>query len=118
MSAEPVSWDLTDVIDDQHPLDWAVVGAASSGRKYYQPDPAHISKLLDVFDNTQTPVFFKGNIAGLFDDNDLGSDRLNRWREDFPMFYRDGAFIPAVARRQKRCEVFGWTKIAFPLVQC
>ena len=29
MSAEPISWDLTSVIDEQHPLDWIVVGAAS-----------------------------------------------------------------------------------------
>jgi protein gp37 len=36
MSAEPVSWDLTDVIDADHPLDWIVIGAASarkSGRR-------------------------------------------------------------------------------------
>src|SRR5213075_1072213 len=29
MSAELISWDLTSVIDDDHPLDWIVIGAAS-----------------------------------------------------------------------------------------
>ncbi len=38
MSAEPVSWDLTAVLGKDHPLDWVVVGAASSGPKYFQPD--------------------------------------------------------------------------------
>ena len=31
-------------------------------RKYYQLDPEHVKKLLDVFDATGTAVFFKGNI--------------------------------------------------------
>jgi protein gp37 len=110
MSAEPVSWDLTTVIDDQHPLDWFVTGAASCGRKYFQPDPEHIRKLLALMDRTTTPVFFKGNIRQLFADNDLGAEELNRWREDFPMTCGDGTPIPAVARRQRLCEKYGWTK--------
>jgi protein gp37 len=116
MSAEPVSWDLTALIDDDHPLDWIVIGAASSGRKYFQPDPKNIRKLLEVLDATGTPMFFKGNLGGLFEANDLGSDRLNRWREDFPLTYRDGTQIPAVARRQEQCERHGWAKVALPLV--
>jgi hypothetical protein len=42
--------------------------------------------------------------GGLFDREDLGNDRLNRWREDFPLAYRDGKPIPAVARRQRQCD--------------
>ena len=30
MSAEPVSWDLTEVIADTHPFDWVVIGAATA----------------------------------------------------------------------------------------
>lgn len=120
MSAEPVSWDLTEVIDQYHPLDWIVIGAASRGPKYFQPAPLHIWDLLDVMDNTATPVFYKGNIRPLFKQTPVGifptGDRshrfneLNRWREDFPTFYRDGRLIPAVARRQAQCRLRGWTE--------
>lgn len=116
MSAEPVSWDLTSVIDINHPLDWIVIGAASSGPKYFQPDPKHIRRLLEVFDSTRTPVFFKGNLAGLFKAHDLGTPRLNRWREDFPPTYRDGKPIAAVVRRQGECEKHRWTKMALSQV--
>jgi protein gp37 len=118
MSAEPVSWDLTQVIDGEHPFDWTVIGAASNGGRYYQPDPEHIRRLLTVMDSTRTPVFYKGNIQGLFEENDLGSEELNRWREDFPEIYRDGSPIPAVARRGQLCDEHGWTKtrLSLPLV--
>jgi protein gp37 len=118
MSAEPISWDLTEVIDENHPLDWIVIGAASNGPRYYQPDPEHVRKLLQVMDATNTPVFYKGNIAELFEKNDLGSDELNRWREDFPQAHRDGSPIPAVVRRQQNCERHGWTKskLSLPMV--
>ena len=111
MSAEPVSWDLTSVIDVTHGLDWIVIGAASNGRQDFQPDPEHIRRLLNIMDAVDTPVFFKGNIQPLFEKHDFGSARLNRWREDFPTLYSDGSSIPAVTRRQELCAKFGWTKI-------
>jgi len=110
MSAEPVSWDLTSVTDEQHALDWIVIGAASDGRRYFQPDPRHIRRLLEVLDRTGTPVFYKGNISPMFAANDLGNAELNRWREDFPHRYRDGTPIPAVAQRQRECEARGWPR--------
>jgi protein gp37 len=110
MSAEPVSWDLTSVITHDHPLDWIVIGAASSGPRYFMPDPEHVRNLLGVLDLKKTPVFYKGNIGQLIE-SDKG---LGRWREDFPTHYRDGSPIPAVARRQRECEKHGWTKIALP----
>jgi protein gp37 len=109
MSAEPVSWDLAAVLGAGHPLDWIVIGAASSGRRYYQPEAAHVRRLLEVMDATGTPVFYKGNLRPLFAGHDFGSDELNRWREDFPRSYRDGRPIPAVVRRQALCEQRGWT---------
>jgi protein gp37 len=115
MSAEPVSWDLTEVIDKTHPLDWIVIGAASNGRQYFQPDPDYIKKLLLVMDATSTPVFYKGNIHAMFEANNLGSDELNRWREDFPGSYRDGTPIPAVIRRDQMCQQHGWTRPRFAL---
>jgi len=115
MSAEPVSWDLTAVVGKDHPLDWCVIGAASHGRKHYQPDPDHVVRLLKVFDASSTPVFFKGNIAALFEGHDFKDDSLNRWREDYPTKYRDGSVIPAVAERQRQCVEHGWTRIALPM---
>jgi hypothetical protein len=127
MSAEPVSWDLTSQIGADHPLDWIVIGAASSGKKYFQPHHDHVRNLLDVLDATATPVFYKGNIGPLFSGKgwehsmtmighgtnaNIKRERLSRWREDFPQTYRDGAPIPAVVRRQQMCEAHGWTKIA------
>ena len=79
MSAEPISWDLTPVITENHPLDWIVIGAASSGRKYFQPNPEYVKSLLEVMDATQTAVFYKGNIRAMFQANDLGTPALNRW---------------------------------------
>lgn len=107
MSLEPVSWDMAHLFAD-HPLDWVVIGAAMNGRKYFQPDPGHIRKLLDVFDQSETPVFFKGNIKPTLDAG-FGDERLNRWREDFPVAYRDGRWIPAVLRRQVEAAQHGWT---------
>lgn len=114
MSAEPVSWDLTTVIGEEHPLDWIVIGAASDGRRYFQPDPEHVRRLLNIMDQprldgTNTPVFFKGNINPTITAG-LGNARLNRWREDFPLQYRNGSEIPAVVRRQRLCRELGWTE--------
>jgi hypothetical protein len=87
-----------------------VIGAASNGPRYFQPDPEHVRKLLVVLDATRTPVFYKGNVRGLFAAHDLGGAELNRWREDFPAAYRDGTPIPAVARRARQSEVHCWTR--------
>ena len=111
MSAEPISWDLTVVLNQLHPLDWIVIGAASNGPKYFQPLAHDVCKLLELMDATSTPVFFKGNIEATFLENDFGTDALNRWREDFPTTYRDGTVIKAVQQRQIDCDKYGWPKI-------
>lgn len=61
-------------------------------------------------DTTGTPVFYKGNIKPLFNSHGFGSAELNRWREDFPVSYRDGRVIPAVVRRQVLCVQYSWTR--------
>jgi len=109
MSLEPVSWDMAHLFEGQHPLDWVIVGAASNGPTYYQPDADHIAKLLNIFDGSNTPVFFKGNIKRTIKEN----ARLGRFREDFPGYYRDGSLIPAVWRRQEQCREYGWTLNTF-----
>jgi hypothetical protein len=109
MSLEPVSWDMARHMAD-HDLDWVVIGAASNGRKKYQPDPSHVWELLNLFDQTNTPVFFKGNIRPMFDQHNLGSPRLNRWREDFPVV---AGWDAAVRRRQEMAIEHGWTLNTF-----
>lgn len=94
MSIEPLSWDVAEYIPVDHPLKWVIIGAASRGKKYFQPEPGCVQRLLDIFDATQTPVFFKGNL---------------QWfprREDFPLVPEyDGA----VRRRQAMARLHGWT---------
>lgn len=92
MSLEPVSWDLAPHMQE-HGLDWVVIGAASDGRRYYQPDANHIRNLLDLFDRTGTPVFFKGNLS---------------WqprREDFPVV---PGWDAAVRQRQVMAKKHDW----------
>jgi len=120
LSAEPVSWDMAGEIVRDHPLDWVVIGAASRGKEYFQPNAKHIQNLLELFDSTNTPVFFKGNIKPLFHKHSFPTAELQRWREDFPWFYRvvDGGphtshkplQISAVTSRQARCGEWGWER--------
>lgn len=78
MSIEPLSWDVSGIIADNAPLQWVVIGAATNGPRVYQPDPQHVSRLLEVLDRQSVPVFFKGNI--------WGNPAIDQWREYFPGF--------------------------------
>jgi protein gp37 len=78
MSFEPLSWDVADIVADNEPLQWAIIGAASNGRKIYQPDPDHVYRLLKVLDEQNVPVFFKGNL--------WDNIAARPWREWFPGF--------------------------------
>lgn len=75
VSFEPLSWDcahrvrMSDTI-----LDWAVIGAATNGRKTFQPEKFWVDNLLNALDYTKTAVFFKGNLEWPIDE----------WREEFP----------------------------------
>lgn len=73
VSFEPLSWDVAPIVA-QYPnaLKWAVIGAASNGSKYYQPNPRHVENLLRVLDEQGVPCFMKGNL------------KWSPWREDFP----------------------------------
>lgn len=72
-SFEPLSWDVSKIVAG-HPdaLNWAIIGAASHGRVYYQPVPEHLDALEAVLRRHGVPVFYKGNLK-----------RLPR-REEFP----------------------------------
>lgn len=78
LSIEPLSWDISGLLA-RYPgvLKWAVIGAASNGKTYYQPDPMHVRAVLDVLDNQNVPVFFKGNL-------DWQKLPFTRWRESWP----------------------------------
>lgn len=71
MSIEPLSFDIAPYMKDCG-LQWIVIGAASNGRKYYQPKAEWVQNLLDTLDAQNIPVFFKGNLDWL------------PWRESFP----------------------------------
>lgn len=73
VSFEPVAWDVAPILA-RFPgvVNWAVIGAASNGRNYYQPDKSHIENLLGVCEAQNIPVFFKGKL------------NWSPWREQFP----------------------------------
>lgn len=77
MSFEPLSWDVSDIVAEYpDALNWAVIGAASNGPRTFQPEPAHVNRLLDVLATAGVPVFFKGNLKG--------NAAATPWREEYP----------------------------------
>lgn len=78
MSFEPLSWDVSPIVQ-RHALalSWAVIGAASNGKKEYPPEHDHLLKLLSVLNQWQLPVFYKGNLRSL-------PYAATNWREEFP----------------------------------
>ncbi len=82
MSIEPLAFDIgadfhlwVDLNDKPLPLEWVVIGAASNGKKLYQPKSEWVSDLLMRFDKQKIPVFFKGNLDW----------PKSEWREEFPL---------------------------------
>ena len=78
LSAEPLSWDITPVLAN-HPyaVDWIVIGAASNGSKYYPPEEEYVVNLVELCDEMNISVFFKGNLKSL-------RWAAEHWREDYP----------------------------------
>lgn len=78
MSIEPLWFDVAPVFAQylseygKLPFEWVIMGAASNGRKLYQPEPAWTQTLLDTLDAQEIPVFFKGNMD------------WPEWRDAFP----------------------------------
>jgi protein gp37 len=71
MSIEPLSFDIAPLLKGSN-LQWAVIGAATNGKRTYQPQPEWVENVLDVLDAQGTEVFFKGNL------------KWAEWREEFP----------------------------------
>lgn len=71
MSIEPLSFDIAPLLEGSN-LQWAVIGAATNGKRTFQPEKQWVQNALDVLDAQSTAVFFKGNLV------------WNVWREEFP----------------------------------
>lgn len=82
MSFEPLSWDVTPIVA-QYPgvLQWAVIGAASNGRKKYPANVRHVRDLVQVLEDQGVPIFYKGNIKSTL-------PKGSKWREAFPLGYQ------------------------------
>lgn len=104
MSIEPLSWNVAEDLaafrkeTGELPLKWAVIGAATDGRKKFQPEHEYVQSLLDLFKLLNIPVFFKGNLEWEF--------RL----EDFPVV---PGYDHAVRARQENAIKYGWTQNKF-----
>lgn len=79
VSAEPLSWNIAPILA-AHPgaIQWIVIGAASNGKHYMQPDSLYVRELLAVCVDQGIKVFFKGNLRP-----SLGK-AFDTWREEFP----------------------------------
>lgn len=78
ISFEPLNQDYSEVLD-RYPnvIQWAVVGAASNGRKYYPPRREDFEMTMGALNSQSIPVFYKGNMSSL-------QSAKNHWREEFP----------------------------------
>jgi len=61
LSLEPLSFDVAPYLYTPV-IDWLVIGAASNGRTYFQPEPTHVQNVLDLADEKGIPVFMKSNL--------------------------------------------------------
>lgn len=71
MSIEPLSFDIAPLLVNAG-LQWAVIGAATNGRKTYQPEPEWVENVIKVLRDQEARIFFKGNL--IWED----------WLEEFP----------------------------------
>lgn len=83
LSAEPLSWDITEVLEryaaQNHgvPIRWIVIGAASNGKEKYPPKDEHIQRLVDFCKRQSIMVFYKGNMRA-------SAWASQHWYEQFP----------------------------------
>lgn len=96
VSFEPLSYDIAGSLSNYtwytliNTLNWAVIGAASRGKTYYLPKVEWAKNLLHVLAVRSIPVFYKGNLRGLW--------AAEPWREEFPEI--KGAQHPAPQAQQ------------------
>jgi protein gp37 len=73
LSVEPLSFDVAPILE-QYPgvIQWVVIGAASNGKRKYQPKAEWVQNTINVLDQQGVKAFFKGNL------------QWSPWREEFP----------------------------------
>jgi len=87
MSIEPLWFDVAPIFEawleenESLPFEWVIIGAASNGRKIFQPKEEWTASLIELLDNQNIPIFFKGNLE------------WNDWREEFPIM-EDNVTVP------------------------
>lgn len=80
ISIEPLAFDVAPILKNfPGLLDWAVLGAASRGGIYFQPDENYFTRALAVLDEKNIPVFFKGNLS-----IEMAIRLAGKWRVEFP----------------------------------
>lgn len=83
MSAEPLTIDIGDYLKAFHYreakmfMDWMVIGAASNGRIFYEPDHNLVVNAVTHADQFGVKLFFKGNMK-------TSAWARDHWREEFP----------------------------------
>lgn len=81
VSLEPLSWDCSEIIREHGGfLDWAVIGAASSGYKKYQPDLEVFKRVAESL--AGKPIWLKKSNV----DPALANQVFGQWRSEFPKF--------------------------------
>lgn len=79
MSIEPLSFDIGPFLKDA-PIQWAVIGAATNGKRTFYPDAIDFSHCVEALDVRSIPVFYKGNLKGF-----IGMFKGTQpWREEYP----------------------------------
>ena len=79
MSIEPLWFDVAPVFEEwlkekgKLPFEWVTIGAASNGRKIFQPKSEWTASLIRLLDEQNIPIFFKGNME------------WEEWRDGFPV---------------------------------
>ena len=78
ISFEPLSDDFAPMLQ-KYPgvINWAVLGAASSGNRIFPPDTGHYFRLMTELKAQNIPVFFKGNMCAL-------PEAKSDWHEEYP----------------------------------
>lgn len=84
LSIEPLSRDWMPVFNrwlrdhDNLPISWAVIGAASNGKVYHQPETQWVQELVELLGEHGCRIFYKGNLRPL-------PYAAANWREEFPV---------------------------------
>lgn len=78
LSIEPLTHDVSLLFNEGTPVNWAVLGAASKGGQWLQPDPHLLSSAIGALDDFEIPIYMKGNLRPSL------KVAFDEWREQYP----------------------------------